>query len=85
VARFEDASGIFVADNHEHDAIPTPNPAEAITAFAAWLTTRRATLVIGANHDAAEMAMLVGQFIDSQRWRRPRDGWENALQPYPLV
>ena len=38
------------------------NSTEAVYGFAAWLTTRDRTLLIGAKHDTSEMARLVALF-----------------------
>ena len=60
---------------------PPPDVAAALVTFAAWLTTRRETLVIGAVHDASRMAQLVEEFriandieepvMETAPWRHP--------------
>ncbi len=63
--------------------IKTPNPREAATAFAAWLTTREGTLKVGGAHDAAPMADLVGRFCDRQGFADVRDYFPRMLNQYP--
>lgn len=40
------------------------NTRELVTAFAAWLTTRPGTLVVGEKHEACDMAELVAHWCD---------------------
>jgi len=63
--------------------IKTPNPREAVTAFAAWLTTRKDTLKSGSKHNASPMAHLVSQFCNGQGFEDVRDYFPRMLNQYP--
>lgn len=54
---------------------------EAIYAFAGWLTCRPGTLILGATHNAAPAADLVGEFCQQQGLADPRPGWEHNIVP----
>lgn len=58
-------------------------PAVAVIAFAAWLSTRKQSITIGSTHDAARLAFLAGEFIKSQGFEEPAEGWDKELKPYP--
>lgn len=58
-------------------------PAEAIYAFAAWLTTREKYIAIGANFECGRVVKLVEDFRKSQNWELPRDRYTDYLLPYP--
>ena len=60
-----------------------PTPSEALFGFAAWLTTRKEPLTLGANHDAAPVAQLVADFCDSQSFAMPRENYADKLKDYP--
>lgn len=62
----------------------TLTPAEAVYAFAGWLTSRDASLTIGSTHDAAPVADLVTQFCNSQGFAPPRPEWHRDIKPYPV-
>ncbi len=49
-----------------------PRASEAIFAFCSWLTTRSKPVAMGANHDCAPVAELIGEFIKHNDWRSPR-------------
>mgnify|MGYP001587878508 FL=1 len=56
---------------------------EALFGFAAWLTCRTQALMIGANYDAAPMAVLVKIWCDTNDLPEPRDHVypQNIKQP----
>ncbi len=59
------------------------SPSEAVFAFAAWLTCRGEAVTLGATHNAAPAAELVGAFNKSQGFAEPRHDYTNRLKPYP--
>jgi len=60
-------------------------PSEAVTGFAAWLTSQKPLIKVGASQDASIMSKLAKEFIEGQRLDPPRAGWTKALQPYPVA
>ena len=58
---------------------------EAVTAFAAWLTTRDEVLKVGATKNAAKVAELTAAFVESQDFEIPRDNYTDLLKPYPTI
>lgn len=59
-------------DEHARGTI---SPTEALYAFAGWLTSRPAGLVVGAPFDAAPMAALVEQYRKRNQWPEVRSDW----------
>lgn len=55
------------------------SPSEALYGFASWLTCRGESLQVGAPHDAAPMAELVGRYCKLNELSEPRKGWPNLL------
>ncbi|KKN10023.1 hypothetical protein LCGC14_1040780 [marine sediment metagenome] len=52
---------------------------EALYGFAAWLTTRKATVSFGGDHDCAVAADLVAEFCKTNNLEEPRDDWTKNL------
>ncbi len=59
------------------------NPREAVSAFAAWMTTRDDTITIGASHEVPPIPQLVKAFCDSQGLALVRDDFADRIAPYP--
>lgn len=59
-------------------------PSEAVTAFAAWLTTRSETLNVGDIYDASEMARLTADFIAVNELRPIRDEFKDVVVRHPV-
>lgn len=62
----------------------TLTPAEAVYAFAGWLTSRDKPITMGSTHDAAPVADLVMRFCESQGFTPPRPEWHKDIKPYPV-
>ncbi len=56
-------------------------PAEAVTAFAAWLTTRDEAVTLGAAHDSAGPCALLKRFCDHHGLGGCREGWKGLEMP----
>lgn len=56
------------------------NGREAVTAFAAWLSTRREAIVVGDDREPANLHALVLAFCDAHGLPEIRPGWEVALR-----
>ena len=56
---------------------------EAVFGFAAWLTTRKKPVLLGAEHDAAPAAELADQWCRANNLPEPREGAypENITHP----
>ncbi len=52
---------------------------EALYGFAAWLTSRKGPLTLGATYHASPIAELVKQFCDTNKLAEPREGWTDRL------
>lgn len=59
------------------------NSHEAVTAFAAWLTTRDEPITMGAANDCAPVANVVKAFAESQSLPPVRDDFADRISPYP--
>jgi hypothetical protein len=60
-----------------------PSPSEAVYGFAGWLTCRDEAVTMGSTHNAAPVADLVQQFVESQGWAEPRPSFADRLKTYP--
>ena len=59
----------FKGNPMENDVIAS----EAVFGFAAWLTTRRKPVLLGAEHDAAPAAELADQWCKANHLPEPRE------------
>jgi hypothetical protein len=67
-------------DNDLHKAASSLTPSEAIYGFAAWLTCREGSLLVGSSHDAAPMAGLCAAFCEANNLGKPRDDYHHGLK-----
>lgn len=58
-------------------------PAEAVFAFAGWLTSRKQSVTFGSTHEAAIAAELASEFTKSQGLQKFREDFHKHLMPYP--
>lgn len=66
---------------------PSPvdlNASEALYAFAGWLTTRDEVTEMGAMHDCAPIAKLVGDFCAVNGLPDVRESFANASVRHPV-
>jgi len=59
------------------------SPAEAIFAFAGWLTSRPERTILSAQDDAAPVLSLIDAFCTRHKLDDPRPGWDRAIVPDP--
>lgn len=52
----------------------TISASEALFGFAAWLTSLNPSITVGATEDAALMANLVTEWIETNKLEMPREG-----------
>lgn len=57
----------------------TLNPSEAVYGFAAWLTTRSESIIIGSNHNATPIVDLVASFCKENNLPEVSPDWPNNL------
>ena len=59
--------------------------AQALYAFAGWLTTRKEETLFSAKHNCAPIAELIKRFCDSQDWKITEDDVRGVynLKDYP--
>lgn len=57
------------------------SPSEALFAFMGWMTARPQPLLVGAQHDAAPLAVLAAMYAEVQGFAPPREGWEKLIKP----
>ena len=55
------------------------NASEAITGFAAWITSRADPLTVGSQEDCAPIVGLVDQFIKANNLPDIQEGWQHNL------
>jgi len=63
--------------------VNTLNSAEALYAFAGWLTSRKTVITASRLHDAAVWAEAVKAFADSQLLPGVRNDFTDRIKPYP--
>ncbi len=59
------------------------SPAEALISFMAWLTTRPGSIMLGAAHDSAGPAKLVGDFMAVNELAPPRENFLQSVTRWP--
>lgn len=66
------------------DSVVEMNASEALYGFAGWLTTRKQSVVAGAEHNAACWAELVDEFIKNNDLSPVRDDiWPDNMNTHP--
>lgn len=53
---------------------------EALFGFCGWLTTQDDKTVMSAKDDAAAIVPKISAFIDANKLKPPRDGWDKKLK-----